>query len=353
MQKFPTSVNDRGNVQYGINNNNFYGKQTSPSTIEPNHSGNPFGNFNPTSTNSMKNRNNNNFNQAFKPLSQQSFNRNYDYQTNQLIGPIDYSNQNDILHNNINEKVLDEYIMDYRINIDSLDRDIRVYPNPFDFVVKFNPSSSSRVRTEVLKNGQLETINDCMSGPPKPHILKEFKNVRYVQIECVILPQGLNTDLDEKIINKERSLLTDRFIILEVKELDCNRIFCTSDDSVRLDPKSGNLINIPKEFARILPDSAYGDTYYKGYAFHGSKIFKTSKLGNINSLTFKFYDSCGIPLEHDNLYTYNDMKKADKKGKPIPITNIRHPLNKELQVNISIIIGAVESQINNKTNYVC
>ena len=138
LNGFPTS----NNPPFGFNDNNF-NRNTFPSNQRnwANSNGNPCGNFNQMTTNMQKNMGINKFPNSHVP-------------NQPIIETIDYTNYNELTHNNVAPDVLDEHIIEYRINIDSLDRDISVYPDPFSFKVKFNPPSSGTVRTEILKNVQ-------------------------------------------------------------------------------------------------------------------------------------------------------------------------------------------------------
>lgn len=55
-----------------------------------------------------------------------------------LIDQYIAQNNNEILHNNLpSGSLLGEGIIEYKINIDSSDRDINIYPNPFNYTVTF------------------------------------------------------------------------------------------------------------------------------------------------------------------------------------------------------------------------
>ena len=358
-QQYPHQQNNSLNTfpngpypPYGYNDNNF-NRQRFPSNIYPpngGNRGNPFGRYNPLSTNQKK---------LIDTIpSMSNFQKAYQQPNHPVIETINYANQNKLLHNNISENVLDEHIVEYYIDIDSLDRDIGAYPNPFNFIVKFNPPSGSRVRTERIKHGVLKPVNDFLQGPPKPHINKEFKNVKYIKLDTIVLPQFSNI-----IENNEEEgsykydpdslLITDRFVSLVIDELDCNRRFSTGDGGCRLDD-DGKPIHPDRQFAIILPDKLLGLSSYVGTPYNGgSKIFKNSLLGNIKTLTVSFQDSCGKKLKFDNLYTERELCDAEAKGTPIPLTDIRHPLNKKNQVFVSLVFGVVESQINTNTKFEC
>lgn len=334
---------------FGYNDNNFNRQRFPSNRIPPSGGipGNPLGHFNPVTSGMLDQMNNLPYMSRF----------NHSYSTNpSIIEPIDYSNKNNTLHNNIGGNVIDEHVVEYRINIDSLDRDIKAYPNPFNFTVKFNAPSSSRIRTESIKNGTPTFINDHFDGPPLPHINKEFRNVKYIKLDNVVIPQYSNIIFDnmsgDYIFDPNSFIVDDRYISLVIKELDCNRVLCTSDNSFRTD-SSGNTINPERPFATIFPDKLLGNIYYTGIPYHGSKFFKNSLLGNITQLSIQFNDSCGFPLQYNHLFTYDDLNKTDEctDPTPIPISDLRHPLNKNIQVHLSLVIGVVESQINNNIKF--
>jgi len=234
-----------------------------------------------------------------------------------------------------------------------LDRDIDTYPDPFNFTVKFNPSSSSILRTEVNKNGVKQTVNEKFRGAPRPHITKEFRNVKYIKLDNVVLPQftKLEETYDGYDFDKEKWLVNDRFVSLVIKELDTNRILCTSDDSIRIDEDTGEETTPPCPFAMIFPEKLLGTNFFTGTPYYGSVYYKNSQLNNLNSLTIQFYDDCGKPLKYNNLYTIKELNKAEEDGMPISTSDIRHPLNRRLQVHVSFIIGVIESQINTNTKF--
>ncbi len=69
-------------------------------------------------------------------------------------------------------------------------------------------------------------------------------------------------------------------------------------------------------------------------------------MGNLKQLTIQFFDSCGAPLEFEGLADVKMLKNND-----FPINDLRHPLNKKVQVFLSFIVGVVESQVNTNTKF--
>ena len=90
---------------------------------------------NPThyAVNKMNSRgNNSNFENAYNPP-----------QT--LIQPRDSKNYGFALHNNLNSDILYEGITEYTLHIDSADRDIETYKNPFIFTVSLGGAGYNQI----------------------------------------------------------------------------------------------------------------------------------------------------------------------------------------------------------------
>lgn len=317
-------VNRTQSGPYGYNDNGM-GRNNVPSNVSRGMQGNPFGRYIPITTNSLNSTQQLSFDQAFVP-------------NQQVIEPIDYRNTGNTLHNNIGDSVMNESVVEYKINIDSIDRDIRTYLDPFNYVVKFNLPSSASIT------------------PSGPLINKEFRNVKYIKLDSIVLPQYSNNIYcpkeDKYIFSPESYLPDDRFVVLQINELlDDNKIYSTSDSGVRIDPITSNSIVPPKPFGIIYPDTKLGKYYYTGTPYNSNTIYKSSKLANINRMSVRFYDSFGKPLHYDNLYTYDQLQEAYKSGNPIPITDVRHPLNKNIQNHMTFIVGVVEGHINNNTKF--
>lgn len=289
-------------------------------------------NFVPISTNSFNHSNFTKFNNAFNVNSP-------------LIHKIDHSNNDMLLHNNVGSNVLGENVVEYKIIIDSLDRDIKIYPDPFSFIVKFGQSGNNIMKSKSNRDGIK------MAPPPTPYINREFKNVLFIKLETVILPHNCNVVFENDCYVHSNSLLDDRYVNLIIDNLEPNTIFTTSDNSSREDPFTGKIIVPPTPFAIILPDKLISRYHYSGTPYYGSKSFRASQLGNISQLNIKFTTSQGFPLKFNNLYSYNDLLIAENAGKAIPLTDIRHPLNIKNQISMSFIIGVVECQIQTNTKF--
>jgi len=309
----------------GVNNNNF-NRADVPSNGYPfkgQVNPNPFGNYKYLSTNNQnawKKTQWSNFDintQTNAPSnSSNAFNTSFQQPT-PIINRMDYKNYGNLIHNNIGDEVFDEHIVEYRVNIDSIDRDTSYYPDPFSYKVMFNPPS-----------GRPDKDGVYFSGRPQPHILKEFKNVKYVKLEQITLPRFKDTSGDEVDTTSNSSKLANkRYITLRIKELE--NIF-TYGTNRKLD----------NNFAMIVPDKFIGTEFYTGTPYYGSKIFKNSQLGNITTLTVSFCDNKGNKISVGGI----DTSIVDEE-------DARSPLYEGFQHNFSLIIGVVESQVNINTKH--
>lgn len=266
------------------------------------------------------------FYKSFKPNQQFVTNRNF-------------NNKNDLLVNNVESCVLNQTIHNYIIDIDSTDRDYKIYPNPFDYKVTFNATS------DTVMNGIR------YKGTPGPSIVREFKNVKHIKLNNIILPicRGLS-----KIFNSETNthdiiyannltpLNHERFIILNIDEIDNDTVYTTN-------------LNARNTFGTIYNDVSFSPHFFYGVSFACYKIYRMSELGNIKSLHIQLLDSRGNQLTCDGLdstvntpkycicadnnYTSADKLKCVCKYKP-------HPLNPAFQNFLSFTIGELDNSIN-------
>ena len=283
-----------------------------------------------------------------------NFNRSYIPQP-QMIQQTDFTNNGALGHNNIKKKVLDEHIVEYKIHIDSMDRDIGAYKDPFHYVVQFNPSST-RVVKEYAKDGSY--VEKTYKGPAKPHILRKFNNKKYIKIDNVCLPRY-------KIIKKksgedvyetfdtttdDSNIYDDRFIELKIEELKDSNTLATNSHA-------------QDSFGLIFPDKLVSKDFYLGAPFFMSRTYNNSQLGNISRLTIDFYDSYGEPLKitavdenglNPNSDPYVDVITTSPDADTtvsVDQTDLRHPLNKKTQNYISLRIGVIECQQNLDTKF--
>ena len=308
-------------------------------------SSNPFSQFNNMTTNTYKNMNTNmnNFNDAFS------------HQQN-MIPKMNYDNTNNYRHNNLKKTVLKENIVEYQIHIDSIDRDIGSFTDPFHYVVHFNPKSTGTVK---IKNKDGTVTQTRYKGTPKPHISRAFTNVKYIKIDNICLPRykiikknAGEEKYDSFETTDDSNLYDDRFVELRITELEDVKTYATNTHS-------------QNSFGLIFPDKLISSSFYLGAPFYAQHTYNDSLLGNITKLSIDFYDSYGEPLKitsvdsdgiNPNSDPYDDVVTIDPESLDDPSvsvlqTDLRHPLNKKTQNYISLRIGVVECEHNLETQY--
>jgi len=195
---------------------------------------NNYNNFRPSSTFDNIESNSANL-ENLKNFSQ--FNIEKGFQSNKPIQFMpDTSNKHETLYDNLNENLLKESIKEYRLNIDSSDRDVQMYQDPFNYIVHLGPVTNSGINASVsrtnikneLKNINKknksnksnknndyydhneiyeikDTINDkifIFDNPNaikeytinlersfNPYIIRDFSNVSYIKLDCAVVPK--------------------------------------------------------------------------------------------------------------------------------------------------------------------
>ena len=160
----------------------------------------------------------------------------------------DFAYKNNTLYANMNDDLLYQTIDEVRIDIDSMDRDVILYPDPFEFTVLFAPvvnsnvnSSSSNLKSDLKKADRnrnlsykeimdIEKINNTKNKNSannsistksiienefdkfveieqthdkntfNPNIINKFQNVKYVKLDNIVLPKYNHLRINEKWI---------------------------------------------------------------------------------------------------------------------------------------------------------
>lgn len=309
----------------------------------------PMSTFDNTETNSANIQNLNNFSQ---------FNIQKSFQINKPIELMpDTKNKHETLYDNLGENLLKESVREYRLNIDSSDRDVSIYPDPFNYVVFLGPVTNSGINASVsrtnIKN-ELKTINkknknnknfdivekntianmsndniflfdnpeaikEYTIGLEKsfnPYIIRDFVNVSYVKLDCAVVPRYNSVSInscwdfcrkkhhkrnffkDEYDRIKDYLILNDRYIPDDKNEYNplgdrFIQIYIKELQSIR---NFGTNQITDKSFILIY-DKTLGALYLKLIPYSATKIYKDSLLGNLTRLSIEFYNSWGQPLK--------------------------------------------------------
>jgi hypothetical protein len=268
----------------------------------------------------------------------------------------DYSYKNNTIVENLSDTLNRETIIEYRLNIDSGDRDVDIYPDPFQYVVTFGPVVNSNINSVIqrdelktnlrnqntynsrnknrnqkvvdsfednellynLENDLLVNYDNTLKKIFNPYITRDFINVKFIRLDNIVLPRynALKINYDWKYTDKKNycvkyikddyerlidcavsyeryipdpniclTLLTDRFIMVSIKEIRNNQNLAT------------NIINT-NSFT-VFPDKPTGLMYWRGNPYYAVRIYDDSLLGNITKLSFEFYGSDGTQIKLD------------------------------------------------------
>ena len=302
-----------------------------------------------------------------------------------------------------------DIIKEYICHINSIDRDIKYYQNPFNFLVKFAP----------------------LSGDNNASISRTFQNIRYVKIETAVLPRHyfitkteLNTiNLSNQLINnlfqsfdlvnhktQLDNKIIDEFIIIYsyvdtinnklyinytnyepdisitikksyevIKDLTTETIItyqyqisCISIENDKYTILYLNDINdvsqfstdlaLSKAFNVLYPEIISGNSIYVNCRY-ADKIYKYSDLGNMTKMELILTNSLGKPLSINikaldfNVSTLNSTictcTNDNITGNIIRdykcICNyIRHPRFMKIQIDLMFKFGIVETEFNKR-----
>ena len=284
-----------------------------------------------------------NFQTAFNPLTTIPVNG---YDPKGQFNNHNFVNQNNILHNNLSSILLNEEIREYSVMIDSKDRNYQVYPDPFNYEVKFNPLP----KTKEKVNGKFVVYEE-----PAPIINDNFTNVRYIKLQEVLLPMYNRVRIDEEEdddgeivkkwkVNINKPITDNLYIVLSLGGEYADENYKSTNDV------------LADSFATIYYDSKANNTHYFGCTSNGVKIFPQDQLAKIDKLKISFMDPYGQPIR---------CQHVDKKIKSNMVCNCNdpegdddtdcfkhnlfHPLNPIFQHHLHFKIGVVEPRLSKLT----
>lgn len=290
------------------------------------------------------------------------YNQTYRTSNNVLLGTPDYTNQNNILHNNVNERIMREQLFDNKILINSLFRDYSVHPDPFSFVVKLNGIEATLEYITIDINGKTYSYPKYISGDTQVVLPRAFKNIRSVLLNALIIPSYLEYETQEDgsyKINTNQVAETNKYIILKIKEISNNRNYT-------------NNRNIGDESFVMALNKTFGITNQLWIPIYNTVGYFDSRLRNINRLTIDVCDDKGNKLcakldgkQHDfnaeyrkiindviEIRKHHDAKEADDMIQVfIPrldsLVKILHCINPE----VHMVFTTYEPQIDTAPNF--
>lgn len=280
-----------------------------------------------------------NFQTAFAPPPNIQTNG---YDPKGIFSNHNFINKNDILNNNLQNILLNEEIREYSVMIDSKDRNYQVYPDPFNYEVRFSPLP----KTIEYLNGKKIVHED-----PAPTISDNFTNVRYIRLASTILPLYTKIRYEEELDKHQEIELIPKVDTNNRLTQNLYVVLSLGDDYADPNYKSTNDV-LSDSFAVIYFDHLLSETHYMGLSTNGIKIFPQDQLAKIDKLKISFMDPYGVPLTVDHV---------DKKIKSNLVCtcsdptgdedtncfkhNLFHPMNPIFQHHIHLKIGVVEPRL--------
>lgn len=289
-------------------------------------------NYNPNGTfiNNTPNIKYNDYKQSFAP-------------NRPLIDQHIAQNNNEVIHNNLpSGSLLGEGIIEYKINIDSSDRDINIFPNPFNYTVTFG-SMNGKIGESMEwidpQNKLLGKKKIKYAGTPGPYISREFHNIKFMKIDHLILPKYSTVMLDptDNIFKFEQSsLLTQyKYLILKIKEfVPTSQMYATN--------------SLLENGVMVFPHGSLNEFFYYGNA-HFHKTFNFYQLGNLTKFSVEYYTDTGIPIKYKVLNsTGNEIPPDTNIENKDKFNNIYNPL---IQNFFTLNLGIVENYMNTMVKY--
>ena len=309
---------------------------------------------------------------------------------NSFIKPIcnnyDQINLNNIglwipFNNECNDKNIKINLHQYNLNLDSSDRDYNVYTNPFDYTIRFNPTSTDPkpyITSKPLQRIKYLSINGITFPinyklirstfqPLTDFILWLTNNISTMQIDleytynnqmlqiCNISFISLNSWEINYTINNDKStiynIINSDNIITSYKyvslSLNYNKLFLSIKSIDNHNIFTTNNLNylIPIIPAKQCSNFMYFNINNKPI------IFKNNNLGELNKINFSILNSDGNPLYNNKaLFDYNINSNFNNVYSNQNYY-LRHPLNKTFQTTISLGIGIVEPSLFKSINH--
>jgi hypothetical protein len=265
--------------------------------------------INPITFNSNSNSNNKNFsnidnnfittceNNLNNISSYNNFeNNNYSIRTPYLNN--NEFNKPNLIYNNISDKISVDILVEYVIMIESIDRDIEKFSNPFKYKIYFNPVAQTK----------------------DAYIYKTFENVKYIKLESAILPRKYS--YFRKDIS---SLITDYSTIINTNwKRNDNFIFNAINYTIIEDYIENNIRYIKYGITKPLPetiDKVY-ELQYK-LQYDASKNILQYDISKNIFITLYEFQLINLSLEDEKFILLNidEIKDVNDMATNVEISN--------------------------------
>lgn len=259
-----------------------------------------------------------------------------------LIDRMSYNNTNNTLHNNLNENLLNERVVEYRLIFNSKDRNISLYPSEFNFKASFNGSGDNCSIDRKFANIKYISLNNVWV--PKTNMI-DFSNVNLSEEDYDIYPKYVD---DRNLQTPDLYNLSHKpYLLLTIPELNDNHQF-------------GSSMNLTGNSFMLVADQRIGDQYIFKPKRH-TIIYPNSLLKNMNALTFRLTDNNSKQLTLVNEDGNNVIGKNISPDIPYDInqyfSNFKD-INSytaytydAVQIIYDFTFGVIENELATQTNY--
>jgi hypothetical protein len=235
--------------------------------------------------------------------------------TQPILQSTNFTNNMSLLHNNIPQNILRSRIKEFTMIIDSADRDVVLYPNPFDFVVSIGPQVQNKI-IEYIKdiNDQIiidpttnaPFVNEKVLPIPGPVIKDPIYWLKYVRLDYAILPQSYTMDINS-LKNNNYDIVSNDIDITKINLLDGDRCIqvhipeingsSISNKSVPGPLRYSTNDNLSESFAVLFDHTLINKNFFSS-CNRGAGVDYNEPVKLLNKLTIKFKDSRGNQLKY-------------------------------------------------------
>lgn len=262
-----------------------------------------------------------------------------------ILDRSDLTNRGGVIHNNLGETLMTERITEYKINIDSKDRDVSYYPSPFKMRAYFNDP--------------LRSLN----------IDKKFRNVKYITLDYVVLPRTTSIDVSRVSGDEPQILPTDSTFSVGgslaesasdmLSTLSNHKYLILQIDEIKSDRKLGTSVLLDRNTYILYYDGRMGLDNGMWKSYSNTVVFQNSALGNMSTLTFTLFDEYGNEIvltdqNGNNIITKSISGLSDNFNEySINNTSLKTSVytNIVTQVTYCFTFGVVENELNTQTTY--
>lgn len=220
----------------------------------------------------------------------------------------DYTNPNNLLHNNLNDNVMDVETLPTKLFINSFYKDYEKHPEPYNFVVKFNSITPTIEPVKVMIDNKEFSYPKYVDGERCVSIDRAFKNINHITVDIMIPPIYIDYETNSDGIFEPSGLRFAeryRYVLLKIPELRNCRKFSNAghmgDDAFIM---------------KVEQDMGVNNQCW--LPIHNTISYFSSKLKNLDRLSIRLCDDKGnqlcTTLDGENYDFYKEYRRLIDKA---------------------------------------